>query len=403
MLVCAGTLFIRAQGADASDFKVLPSLTVSEEYTDNAYLEPANPQEDYTTRIAPTLGTFYKSPLWDWDAAYTYDYRYHAETNRRDEKTQAARLVTLVRIIPRFLFLEVKDDYTRVSTDLVRDYTQESRFVSQTDRNIFSVNPYAVARLTEKTTMIMGYLYRSTWYKNPLSIDTVEHVGSAECRQEISQTLTISSGVRYTRNDNVVGPFTKTDVFTGPTYTYAEGASVAVSVGYSRFAYKNDGRLGQAFWDVRTVHKYSTLTATAEIGMTYLPDPTQVLRREDRFLAGIRKETERTTLDANGGVREYRNAMTNHLEITSYRASGIASYALNQKDRIIGSLIIERLEDEVLDTAVSRYLTGIRAERKAREDITWALEYHYANVYSRDSYMSNYTGNRFLVEVRKGF
>jgi uncharacterized protein (PEP-CTERM system associated) len=117
----------------------------------------------------------------------------------------------------------------------------------------------------------------------------------------------------------------------------------------------------------------------------------------------VRRATERTTLEASGGVREYRIAETGNLETTSYSVRGTAGHSLSSTSKITGSLTVERLEDKVAGTAVSRYLSGVRFERVVKESFIWALDYRYTNVYSPDAFGVNYYNNRFMVELTKKF
>ncbi len=389
--------------AESSELNIQPTVTLREEYTDNVYLTPAEHQEDYMTSIAPSLRTIYKATLWDWDAAYTYDYRIHARSPLRNEDVQTGHIATLVRIVPEFFFLDVRDDYTRVSLDSARDFTQESNFVNQTDRNIFSANPYFVERLSDRTTATAGYLYRRTWYKSTLAVDTIEHVGSVDLKQELSTRTTMNSGVHYTRNENNTLPFSRSDVYLGPTYEYAEGSLLSASAGYSRFEFDGEHRKDYAFWDARATYRYSTLTASAEAGISYIADPLQIVRRQDRGLVAIGRETQESKLQVTGSITRLRDAETNRLETTTTGVTATASQAITATTKISGSVTADRLRNEIEYTSTKRYLTSIRLERAVRDDFTWALEYNHSTVQSPEVFSDNYRSNRIAAELKKTF
>jgi uncharacterized protein (PEP-CTERM system associated) len=138
-------LLVTVSEADAAEYRVEPSLMVSEEYNDNIFLTPQNRQDDYISTFHPAVHFTYAASLWDWDLYYAYDYRYFSRTYpHHDDMTDATRaaLSNLTRIVEDFFFLALRDDYSKVSLDVARDFTAQSPFVNQTDQNIATVNPY---------------------------------------------------------------------------------------------------------------------------------------------------------------------------------------------------------------------------------------------------------------------
>jgi hypothetical protein len=120
-------------------------------------------------------------------------------------------------------------------------------------------------------------------------------------------------------------------------------------------------------------------------------------------VATVTKETTRTSFEISAGLYEYRSAVTNHLEDTSYRLTGTMRHALSPTVTMFLDESIERLEDNQLKTAISLWESGIRFDRRILADLTLALDYRYTNSYSHNSYYDNYVNNRFIVELRKTF
>jgi len=92
-----------------------------------------------------------------------------------------------------------------------------------------------------------------------------------------------------------------------------------------------------------------------------------------------------------------------HLENTNYQVTGTLSHAMTKKSRITLDLAAERLDDNQAGTSTERYLTGVRFEHLAMEQLTLALDYRYTDVYSPDTDGETYTNNRITVELRKVF
>ena len=386
-----------------AEFRLQPAIALSEEYNDNIFLVPEKMEYDYITRIAPSINIKYKGPFWDWDVDYVYDYLRYARHHISQDQTHTLNLANHTRIIDEYIFLDIRDNYARVSLDPARDYTQESTFVNQTDRNTLTVNPYFIIRPTSQMTVTTGYAYSNIWYKDPTAIDQAEHIVYTGLRQDLSRRSIMTAGIRHMQNKNSDQDYTQDDVYLGQTYEYVENSTLAVAVGNSWFDRKDAEKTSQVYWDANFTHRYSTMTVTYETGLRFIPDPNEILRREDRYLASITKAVERTSLTVSGGLKEYRNIINKHLENSSYGVNGKMSHAITTKSTIILNLGAERLKDYQVYTKVDRYLTGVRFEHLAAETLTVALDYRYSNVYSPDVYTDNYYNNRLSIEIRKVF
>ena len=388
---------------EGSEFRFQPTLVLSEEYNDNVFLTPENGIDDYITTVSPSLHLLYNAPFWDWDVDYKYLYRYYADTADKTDSSHTLSLANRNRIIKDVLFLNVRDDYTRVSLDVTRDYTQESNVVNQSDRNIVTVNPYFVLRPTSQMTVTAGYSYLSTWYRDPAAVDSTDHIGAVDLTQDLSPRSSVIAGFKYTYDENNLGGYTRDDVYLGQHYEYADNSMITATIGNSWFDFERTARATQVFWDVVVTHRYPTVTISYETGLRNIPDPLRGLRREDRYVVTIRRDVERTSLLISGGIREYRDAEFKHLENTSYRLNGAVSHAVTTTSKILLDLTTERLVDNRTGADIDRYLTGVRYEYVSMENLTLALDYRYTNVYSPDVYAVNYFNNRFTVELRKVF
>jgi hypothetical protein len=397
--------------AGAAELRVLPSVAVSEEYTDNVFLTRYNKEDDYITRVVPAVTLKYKTALWDWNLDLAYDYRYYARGTKTEDSTYEATLNNRTELIENFFFIDVLDTYKRVSLDVTRDYTKESPFVNQSDQNIFAVNPYIVMRSESRFTPILGYKYVNTWYKQAnvtstvgLPVSTVDNIGYAEMITDLSSMVTFTIGARYTQDVNKVENYNKTDIYAGPKYTYAPNSYLYCLIGESflDFQFQNS-TTKHVIWDAGITHRYSTVEVAYRMRSDYVPDPLRVLRREDRYVATVTKETPRTALGILAGLYEYRDAPTNHLESTIYRLTGTVKHALSPTLTLLLNESIERHDDNVANTTVALWISGVRLEHRMLADLILALDFNYTNSYSHDIYTSNYINNRFIVGLTKRF
>jgi hypothetical protein len=388
---------------EGSELRFQPSILLSEEYNDNVLLTTESKYDDYITRTAPSFSAVYRAHNWEWNVDYNYNYLYYAKKTTRDDSSFDLNLVNKNMIIEDVLFLNVRDQYSRVSLDVTRDYTKESNFVNQTDRNLLTINPYFVLKPLSQMSITTGYIYMDTWYKDPLAIDRTDHIGYADVRQDFSPRSAMIAGVSHTLDINTVEGYTQDDLYLGQYYEYAENSAVTFKVGNTWFDFENKGRVSQMFWEATIIQRYPTVTVTYETGLRFIPDPLQNLRREDRYLATIRKDVERTSLVVSGGLIEYREAEHNHLENTSYQLTGTISHSITTNSKLTLNLAAERLDDNQAGTYLETYRTGVRLEYFPREKLTLALDYRYTNVYSPYISSGTYDNNRFTVELRKIF
>lgn len=389
--------------ADAAEYRIEPSITVSEEYNDNVFLTTQNRESDYITRVHPAVHFSSKAPLWDWDVAYAYDYWYLARTSPHHNDTHTVGLTSLTRIVNDFFFLALRDDYSRVSLDVTRNFAAQSFFVNQTDQNIGSVNPYFVLQPGARTSVKLGYLYQNIWYKDPNAIEKADHTGYAEMVHEITSRLSTTVGFRYTQDKNAIQNYRKSDASAGMTYEYIEGSSLYGTIGNSWMDFENAGQETQPFWDAGFNHKFPKFSFSFEAGLRYIEDPQRTIRREDRYTATIKREIERTAYGVFASFMEYRNAQSKHLEDSSYSVGGNIAHKITTTSKVSLDLTYQQLVDNVNKTYTESYLWGGRYEYLLLEKLTLALEYRYTNSYSPENYFNDYSNNRIIVEVKKVF
>jgi hypothetical protein len=390
--------------AEAAQFKISPSVMVSEEYNDNIFLTPTDKQEDYITRIVPGFDLVHNTSFWSWKIDYAYDYRYYARDTVQRDTTYIANLLEHAELIDNAFYIDMTDAYQRVSLNVARNYTQESLFLNQTEQNIFTLTPYLNLTSGPSHTVQVGYRFANIWYKDPTAIDENDHIGYLSMSSPISSNVTITGGVLYTRGLNRVAGYFKSDVITGPVYSYAPNSVMYCELGetWLRFAgYKNIHHL---LWDIGISHHYSTLTLKVETKTDYVTDPLNSIKRVDELVATLTREsTTRTSLSGVVGWYEYRNAATDHLEQTEYSLTGHMQHILTPRWTVLGEISNSILRDYLQEADTYIYQIMTRFERKMLPDLTFAMNYLYTYTYSPDIYSQNSRNNRFSVEITKNF
>ena len=277
--------------AVGAEFRIQPGITLGEEYNDNIFLSPQDRSSDFISRFVPSLNMLYKGPLWDWDVRAFYEYRYYVRFHDdvKQSNIPSLNLINHTRIKDEYIFLDIRENYSKVSLDPTRDFTQESAFINQTDSNVLTLNPYFIIRPTSQMTVTTGYTYSNTWYKDPTAIDQVDNTVYTGFQQDLSRRSIMTVGIIHDENTNRIQDFTRDDAYLGYRYEYVENSTLSVKVGNSWFNDKtNEVRITQVFWDAILTHRYSTMTVTCETGLRFIPDPFLIFRREDRYLATVK-------------------------------------------------------------------------------------------------------------------
>ena len=73
--VMATPLLWPPPSAVAGDLLFKPSVSLSEEITDNIFEQSTNKRSEYMTRLTPGATFHYISPLWTWDTTYSFEFR----------------------------------------------------------------------------------------------------------------------------------------------------------------------------------------------------------------------------------------------------------------------------------------------------------------------------------------
>ncbi len=403
------------------------NLLVSEEYNDNVLLSPNNPKNDYILRIVPGINGQYTSSLWDWNVAYTYDYRNYAQKTHTDDTTHTLDLVNHTRLMKEFLFLDVTDRYYRVSRSVLQDYTQQSLFLNQSDTNIFTATPYVKWDITTQTSGTAGYQYRDVWYKDPTLSDKIDQSVFINIGNQMSLNTLFTAAVRYTDTSatssaanypalasafttttaKIPVDFHRTDISIGPRHIIdSNGSQYWLLIGNTWFnANKVNVSVSQMTWDIGLELFYKTHIITLNSALTYVDDPQRILRREDRYVGSYRAQGDRYLFTATVGLYEYRDVTSKHLQNTRYNIGGSIGYDIFANTRGTYTLTIDRYEDNERNTFYMIYQNWFSLDYTLTSTSHMTLGYNKTHGYSPDAqyYNQNYDNNRISLSYIKQF
>jgi hypothetical protein len=405
-LMGAADLFMLGpDDAVAAQIDLRPSLMVGEEYNDNIFLTPTGKVEDFITTIAPAFTLAHNTSFWTWNIDFVYYYRDYARGTVTRDQTYNALVAEHTNLVENLFFLDVSDLYQRVSTNVAQAYiAQQSLFLNQTDQNIFTVNPYLNLVSGPSHTAQVGYQYVNTWYKDPLAYNTVDNIGYIVMGTPLSSNLTVTGGIRYTRDLNSLNGYFITEIYTGGVYTYSPRSSFICYLGEDWLRFAGYPTIQHLYWDLGIIQHYSTMTLMIETKTGYVHDPYLVLRRVDQLEITLTKEqSARTSLSGVLGWYQYLNAAQEHLETNEYVVTARLRHILTPRWTLSGELSNTIYQDFVAGTDTYIYHIMAELEHSLLTDLMLSASWIYDYTYSPDVYSDNSRVNRVQVALTKRF
>ncbi len=410
---CAAMGFLLCGGAAVAgeDPKLFtPSIAVSEEYNDNIFESPHNKKEDFVTRVLPGFVMAYRTPFWDWDIGYTFDYRHYDKGSRDDEITHNANVKGILRMIDNFLYLDISDHYSRISLDVLRDTTTESLFVNQIDQNILSLSPYVVLRPATNTTVKTGARYVKTSYFDSAGIDYDEYGAFASVSRELSPKCVLTINANYSYDDassNV--NYSRLTPAVGVRYEYADKSFIAIEGGYTWLFYAG-GTNASPYWNVALTHTFAFVTASASTGIVYNTDPLLGASEQQTVAGRLDKTLERGTVSLYASYSDMKNSLNDTLISRKFELGTAMKYEVGHKTTVHLDLVADKFGGTSANTTFLgvnypyRFLVGTGASLALKDNLILSLDYNYVTYRNSIDSGSNSTDiNRVILGVSKTF
>lgn len=334
-----GLLCWQPAEVSAADFELKPFVSLSEEVTDNIYEEASGRRTEFTTRVRPGATYRYQSPLWTWDAAYTFEYRNYAKGSKGDEYNHDGSVMGHISLVDNFFFLDLSDIYKRVTLDVARNAsTETSLFVNQTDQNVAVISPYLLWRLRGDRTLKTGYSFTDTryfgvdgtdstgsGYRGSEGIDKQEHRGFADLSHEVTAKLSFITSYAFTRLESDPTQYNKHDLSGSFKYEYADKSFLSLQVGNSWQQFDDGDNVSNLFWNASIIHDFNGTgtVGTLESKVVFTEDPLVVSTMETTYRAKLDKTFQRGSVGGSVFYSEYVNTETDEMD---HRAQGVTAY-----------------------------------------------------------------------------
>lgn len=386
-------------------FEVKPSLAVSEEFTDNIFDTNTNRTSDFITRVLPGISFKYQAPALTANLGYVFDYRYYARKTHGDEITHLLGANGHLVAIENFMYLDVSDEYKRVSLDATRDVTTEGLFLNQSDRNVLTVAPYFTLRPTARISVRPGYRYIDTRYfdSSGIGVDKTDHIASLDMAYELSRQLSLTASYLFIRQLADIDNFSQHQALGGFRFEYSDKSFLFAKAGNIWTRYDSGPRLKSLAWDAGITHVFDTVTATALTGVRYNEDPLRNIMK-DSFVSGtIEKRFNRGSLSFSPMYSEYVLTKTDTLQTKKYGATARGQYEFSADLNGRLAFTAEKYEQPLLGSYTRRFQIDSGLVYLLGRQLTASLSYVYVGYTSPGIAHDNRHVNRAIIELKKTF
>lgn len=402
-----GALFFAVVSSAAvvqgAEFELHPSLAVSEEFTDNVFETNANRASDFITRTLPGVAMSYKAPVVTWNIDYVFDYRFYARKNRDDEVAHSLNAKGHLTAVENLLFLDISDEFKRVSLDATMDVTKESLFVNQADRNVATASPYFTLHPTARIAVKPGYRFIDTRYFSSLGIDKIDHIAFLEIRYELMKRWSLTADYNFTREFADIGNFSQHHALGGFRCEYSEKSFIFAQAGNSWTHFDNDRRIDSVVWNAGISHVFDTAIATVATGVRYNEDPLRNTVKESFVGGTIEKQLNRGSFSFSPQYSEYVATRTDTLQTKKYGATVRAKYDLYTDLNGNLGFTAEKYEQPFLGSYTRRLQFDFGLSLFLGKQLTASLFYLYADYFSPKIAADNRYVNRAVIELKKTF
>lgn len=402
------TILSVATIVQGAEFEAHPSLAVIEEFTDNVFETNTNRISDYITRTLPGLALSFRAPVLNGDLNYVFDYRHYARKNRGDEITHILSANGHLTAVENFMYLDVSDEYQRVSLDVTRDVTKESLFLNQSDRNVATVSPYMTLRVTERIPLKFGYRFVNTRYFDSVGIDKTDHIAFLDMSYELSKRFSLTAGYTFIRETADIDNFSQHQGLGGFRYEYADKSFLFAQAGYTWTNYDSGQRLNSIAWNAGITHAFDTVTGTVTTGVRYDEDPLRNIMKETFVSGTIVKRLNRSSFSLSSQYSEYIPTKTDPLQTTTislktkkYGATASCQYEFTADLNGRLGITAEQYEYPQLDNHTRRYQVDSGLSYLLAKQLSFSLSYIYVDYSSSGIVADNKRVNRAMIELKK--
>ena len=275
-------LLSAATGAWA-EMEIHPRIMVGEEYNDNIFLDPANEQGDWITKVQPGISLNYRNRSVEATADYSLRYRFYkdnSDENLDNFKDVQQAEATALFFGNRPFTLRLSEVISREALDTRYDFASSDTENRSTVYHT-KVAPEYRLQLVPTFSLLFGYTYDRTNYVDSRGNDAEEHEGSISLVKQLSADSEVYARYTYAMQmaDDDADEFDRQDYTLGMTQQLGGRTTLSLEGGYSQIDYDSGFDTDSTNWLANIAYHLSEpltlslaysqdFTVTAEDGLT---------------------------------------------------------------------------------------------------------------------------------------
>jgi hypothetical protein len=364
-------LFLSAKATSAFEYTIVPSLSLTEEYNDNIFLDSSDKVDDFITYITPSLNLSMRSANSELAFGYSTSLSfYNSHSYLNGQPAHNFNAGSSFRLSERLSF-------TLSDTYVMSSETRDIRAISDT------------GPLTGRRKLTYNNISGNIFYK-------------------LGGNLTYTLGASYLYSKYEEPDETTSKIYSGTmglTYRHSESTALSASAIYTQYDYKTESDAkGQNY----TFGCTYVLTPTVTIGFTGGVSITKIEdtgESETGYIGGV-NITKR--LERGQASLSYEQRIINGIETETPVKSQILSLSLSRPftNKFAASLSTsygnyKSIETNETDTDEMTFTTSLTY--RLRPWATLALSYNYVKSYDKKDDANAYDNNRVLLTLNLSY
>lgn len=247
MLILA-FLFFPAKIAMAYDYTANISLSLSEEYNDNIFLEPSDRDSDFITYISPGIDLSIRSVNSELRLGYYPTFSIYSSHDELNDTAHRFTANGSFKLSERLNFT-LSDTFVKSSeASDIRTIPDIGPITGRLERRLHTISGNISYRLRDNLSYILGASYSDTDYKEAGLSEVKTYSGSMGLSYRHSERTTLSANARYIKYDyRPDSDATGQDYSLGITYLITPTLTLGLTGGATITKIEDTGELDTGF------------------------------------------------------------------------------------------------------------------------------------------------------------
>jgi len=216
----------------AFEYTIEPSLSLSEEYNDNIFLDHTDRVDDFITYISPAIDLSVRSSTSELKIGYSPTFSFYKSNNDLNETAHRFSLNGNFTLSNRLKFT-IMDTFIKSSEiSDIRDIPNVGPVRRRAGLQYHAPNVSMSYRLTENLSYILGVSYFDYDYKETGFNEVKTYSGNMGLNYNLSKITTLSVNARYARYDfRPTSDATQQDYLLGVKHRFTPTLTVGITGG----------------------------------------------------------------------------------------------------------------------------------------------------------------------------